>query len=207
MRRRVVTVTLPARPPEPEYPEYEQVRAEAERRSRGPIDPQKLREMEEVAARRRSDWCTAVIGRTFAGIAYIPYVDAFMLLVADEMNLEPPVPQRIAESRRLFDEQRAQDQARRDEQREQERQRWELALASCPVKVDVRANLNRGSSRSLLHATTDVPVRSDRGVHPAGRALCEHKRNPRRLGEPIADGVATCRSCVTYVAKIRPIEG
>lgn len=206
MRRRVVTITLPTPVAEAEYPEYDQVRIEAERRSRGPLDPQKLQEMEEVASRRGRDWCTAVIGRNFGGIAYTPCADAFMLLVADERDLEPPVPKRIAAARQEFEEQRAQDRARRAGQREQERQRWELALATCPVEVAVRANLNRAGSRGLLHATTKVPVRSDRGVHPAGRALCEHKRSPRRLGEPIPDGVATCRSCVTYVAKIRPMD-
>ncbi|WP_371605058.1 hypothetical protein OG345_41670 (plasmid) [Streptomyces sp. NBC_01220] len=206
MRRRVVTITLPTPVAEAEYPEYDQVRSEAEHRSRGPIDPQKLREMEEVAARRGRDWCTAVIGRNFGGIAYTPSADAFMLLVADEMGLEPPIPKRIAEARQRFEEQRAQDRARRSVQRQLERDRWELALSACPVEVSVRANLNRAGARGLLHATTAVPVRSDRGVHPAGRALCEHKRTPRRLGEPIPDGVATCRSCITYVAKVRPMD-
>ncbi|MFN1193342.1 hypothetical protein ACK03K_34325 [[Kitasatospora] papulosa] len=206
MRRRVVSITLPTPVPEPEYPEYDQVRTEAERRSRGPLDPGALPVMEAVARRRGDDWCTGVIGRTFGGVAYVPCADAFMLLVADEMGLEPPVPQRIAESRRLFDEQRAQERARREERKEHERRRWELALSTCTVSVTVRANLNRGGSRALDHAVPDVPVRSSRGMHEAGRALCERKRNPRQLGEPIPDGVATCQNCVTYVAEIRPVD-
>ncbi|MER6616303.1 hypothetical protein [Streptomyces xantholiticus] len=206
MRRRVLTITLPRREAEAEYPEYDKVRAEAERRDRGPLDPQALKEMEAVAHRRGHNWCTAVIGRTFGGIAYTPSTDAFMLLVADGMGLEPPLPQRIVEARRTFDEQRGEDRKRRERVLEQERQRWELALSTCPVAVTVRANVKRGGGRALLHAVTDVPVRSSRGVHPAGRALCEHKRNPRTLGEPIADGVATCQSCVKYVAEIRPMD-
>lgn len=208
MRRRVYSITLPPQPAEPEYPEYDQVLAEAERSSRGPLDPQKPKEMEEVAARRGHDWCTGVIGRSFAGVAHIPCADGFMLLIADRLDLEPPVPRRIAEEKRAFNEQRDQDRARRAEERQQDLERWTLALASCLVKVDVRANLNRGGARGRLHATPDVAVRSNRGVHPAGQALCEAERTPRRLGDPIPDGVATCRSCVTYVAKIRPlVEG
>ncbi|MFG2408789.1 hypothetical protein ACGFR8_31485 [Streptomyces brevispora] len=201
-----MSITLPTPMPEPEYPEYDQVRAKAERRSRGPLDPQKLTEMEAVADRRGNDWCTGVIGRSFGGVAHIPCADAFMLLVADEMGLEPPVPQRIVAARREFDERREEDRARRTERQEHARRRWELALSTCTVKVTVHANLNRGGRQVTSHAVTDVPVRSSRGVHAAGRALCEHKRNPRRLGEPIPGGVATCQSCVSYVAEIRPMD-
>ncbi|MGW6145834.1 hypothetical protein, partial [Streptomyces sp. NPDC055140] len=70
MRRRVVAVSLPNQPAEAAYPEYVQVRTEAQRRSRGPLDPRKPTEMAAVSRRRGHDWCTAVIGRPFAGIAY-----------------------------------------------------------------------------------------------------------------------------------------
>ncbi|MCD9904591.1 hypothetical protein LUR56_39955 [Streptomyces sp. MT29] len=94
MRRRVVSTPLSPPPAEPEYPEYDQVRAEAARRSAGPIDPQILPKMAVVTARRGNLWCTAVLGRPFAGVARVPTVDAFMLLIADELELEPPVPER-----------------------------------------------------------------------------------------------------------------
>ncbi|MGW3627798.1 hypothetical protein [Streptomyces sp. NPDC000880] len=210
MRRRVVTVSLPTRAAEAEYPEYDQVRTEAERQSRGPLDPRKLNEMEAVAHRRGNDWCTAVIGRTFAGIAYIPSTDAFMLLIADEMGLEPPLPERIVEARRTFDAQRAEDRQRRADAREQECKRWELATASCPVKVTVHSNLKRGQMRELRHA---VPVEDalsgQNRRHPAGRALCEmpDRPHPRELGEALEEGTAaTCRSCVKYVGLIRRVS-
>ncbi|MEU9495874.1 hypothetical protein AB0D73_29355 [Streptomyces sp. NPDC048215] len=206
MRSRVVTITLPPELAKADYPEFEEVRAEGVRRGRGPIDPQALRQMEEVAARRGDDWCTAVIGRSFAGIRYVSCAESFMLLVADERGLEPPLPQRYVEARRLFDERREQDRARRAEQGRLERERWEAAVRTCLVKVSVRPNLNRGGRRSMPHVVPDVPVRSSRGVHPAGRALCEHWRNPRQLGDPIPDGVATCQSCVRYAAEIRSMN-
>ncbi|MFI1532087.1 hypothetical protein [Streptomyces griseus] len=207
MRRRVVSIPLSPPPAEPEYPEYDQVRAEAVRRSAGPIDPQILPKMAIVAALRGRTWCTAVIGRAFAGVAHVPAVDAFMLLVADELDLVPPVPQRVAAAQRLLEDQRARDRARADQKREGERRRWELALSTCPVDITVRPNLKRqGVARDMPHAVAAVPVRSSRGVHPAGRALCEHKRSPRQLGEPIDGGVVTCQSCVRYVAEIRPMD-
>ncbi|MCD9904590.1 hypothetical protein LUR56_39950 [Streptomyces sp. MT29] len=82
-----------------------------------------------------------------------------------------------------------------------------MALSTCPVDITVRPNLKRqGAGRDMPHAVAAVPVRSSRRVHPAGRALCEDKRSPRQLGDPIDDGVVTCQSCVRYVAEIRPMD-
>ncbi|MFB7403345.1 hypothetical protein ACFCZR_24530 [Streptomyces rubiginosohelvolus] len=207
MRRRVVSIPLSPPPAQPEYPEYDQVRAEATRRSAGPIDPRILPQMEIVAARRGNTWCSIIIGRAFAGVSRVPTVDAYMLLVADELKVDPPVPQRIAAARQLLEDQRSRDRARVEQKREEERRRWELALSTCPVEITVRPNLKRqGAGRDMPHAVAAVPVRSSRGVHPAGRALCEHKRSPRQLGEPIDGGVVACQSCVRYVAEIRPMD-
>ncbi|MFD7897575.1 hypothetical protein [Streptomyces sp. NPDC059743] len=81
--------------------------------------PAGTRKIAQMVHRRGTDWCTVVLGRRFPGIAYVPGPDAWMLVVADERGLEPPLPQRITDSRREFDERRAQDHQRRDGATEQ----------------------------------------------------------------------------------------
>ncbi|MGW6145872.1 hypothetical protein [Streptomyces sp. NPDC055140] len=129
-----------------------------------------------------------------------------MLLVADEMGLEPPLPERFVEARRVFNEQRAEDRLRRKAAREQARQHWELSLSICPVKVTVHSNLRRGQMRRLEHVVPEEDVLSGRSrLHVAGRALCEDpdRAIPRHLGEAIEGGVATCRNCLNTLAVIR----
>lgn len=206
MARHRIPVLLTTPDPEPAYAEFEDVRAEASRRNTSFVSTREIERMEEVAGRRGYDWCSAVLGRGFPGVARVPGTEAWMLIVADERGLEPPLPQRIVDSRREFDERRDDDRRRREEATEQARRQWDLAVASCPVQVTVHSNLKRVGRRELLHAVPGEPVRSKRGVHPAGRALCEHRRNPRTLGESIDDGTATCQSCVRYVAEIRSMD-
>lgn len=73
------------------YPEYEQVAAAAAAMP-STVNPAELAVMEEVACRRGPDWCTTVIGRPYSGLEYTPLRDARMLVVADELGLDPPPP-------------------------------------------------------------------------------------------------------------------
>ncbi|GAA5070794.1 hypothetical protein [Streptomyces similanensis] len=209
MRRRVVTVVLPNPEPEPAYDLYQEVRADAERRSRGPLDPQKLKEMHEVAGRRGRDWCTAVLGHAFPGVDRSSTADGWMLILADEMRLDPPLPQRIVAQRALRQEAEELRAKQEREQREREESHWEKALAAAGVEMTVRENTRHtGVGGRLRHAVPKEDLVSGRSRrHPAERGLCETpgRTDPLHLSEPV-DAPANCHRCLGYVGKVRALD-
>lgn len=209
MRRRIVTVSLPAPLAEPAYPEYKEVRAEAERRSRGPIDPSEIQRVEDLVHRRGRDWCTAVLGHPYAGIRSTSHTDSCTLLVADERGLEPPLPPRIVEERKAREAAEAEREEQARERRAQEQRRWDLVVAAAPVELTVRENTRHtGVGGSLRHAVPEVELRSGRSRrHLPGRALCETpgRANPLLLGEPVS-APANCVRCLEYAAQVRTLD-
>ncbi|MCG8971779.1 hypothetical protein [Streptomyces sp. CL12-4] len=209
MRRRVVTVLLPQPEPEPAYDLYQEVRKDAENRDRGPLDPRAIQQMEEVARRRGHDWCTAVLGRSFPGIARSSGVDGWTLIVADELHLDPPLPPRIVEERKRrqeAEERRAQQTMARQER---EQRRWDAALAAAGVEMTVRENTRHTGVRGpLRHAVPKTDVVSGRSrKHPADRALCETpgRANPLHLSEPV-NAPANCNRCLDWMEKVRTLD-
>jgi hypothetical protein len=203
------------RNPRVAYDGYDDLRAEAQRRTRGPINPADLDVYAAVFRARTLDWCRSVLGHdvvpTWAGRGGIPWLEAEMLRVAHERGLDPPEPpwliQWKAESAAT---QRLQDEALAAGLH-QDRQRWAAALAASGVPADqleVRANtrsssqVRHGRRQALLHVVPLVNVRSARRRHPAGRELCAVS-HARQLSDPV-DGPATCVSCIRYTAEIRP---
>ena len=201
--------------PEVAYGEYDEVCAEARRRTRGPINPASLDEYRAVVAARDTDWCRAVLGHdvppSLLGRGGLPWLEMEMLRVAHERGLEPPMPPWLVQ----WKEESAAPQAQLDEARGQAQRRdadaWATTLATCGVPVDqlevrpnVRSRQVRGGQRQMLrHVVPLIAVRSKRRGHQAGRALCEAQRTRRVLGEP-TDQPATCTSCLKYTAEIQP---
>jgi hypothetical protein len=196
--------------PRPAYPEAQQVRELARARCPRFADPARLYPSAGVARRRGPDWVVAVLGRPVCG-RRMTQVEEYMLIVADEMNLDPPLPELIFRWR----DDSAAPGAGRDAPSEaaarRDRERSEAALAACQVPVEKRPNTHgRRTPRGVHsgHLVHFVPVadaisgRSRR--HVAGRALCETpgRRKPRVLGEP-TDQPATCMSCLDYAPRIR----
>ncbi|MFE1206292.1 hypothetical protein ACFW5V_31915 [Streptomyces sp. NPDC058762] len=209
MRRRVVTVLLPRPEPEPAYALYQEVRKDAESRDRGPLGPQALNRMYEVAQRRGRDWCTAVLGHSFPGIDHSTSTDGWTLIVADELRLDPPLPDRVVRQRAL--QKKAEELRAKQEQERQEREqsRWEAALTAASVEVTVRENTRHtGVGGSLRHATPKTDVVSGRSrKHPADRALCETpgRSNPLHLSDPV-NAPANCFRCLGWLGKVRPLD-
>ncbi|WP_431976036.1 hypothetical protein [Micromonospora haikouensis] len=195
---------------EPAYPEYEELYAKARIAGRF-ANPHRFGLFKEVAHRRGYDWCTAVVGRVYGGLATVTSEEAELLVIADQADINPPLPARIvkaraqrAEHQALLDKERAAQQARYE-------QAWKAAREKCAVPVQVRRNLTArphgaGFAHHLGHVVPEVECRSGRSRrHLAGRALCESpgRARPLRLGGP-DNGPATCSSCLKYTPLIRP---
>ena len=201
--------------PEVAYGEYDEVCAEARRRTRGPINPASLDEYRAVVAAHDADWCRSVLGHdvppSLLGRGGLPWLEMEMLRIAHERGLEPPLPAWLVQ----WKDESAAAQARLEEAREHAQRRdadaWATALATCGVPVDqlevrpnVRSRQVRGGRREMLrHVVPLIAVRSKRRSHQAGRALCEAQRTPRELGER-TDQPTTCTSCLKYTAEIQP---
>lgn len=193
---------------QPAYPEYEELRAEAEATRPRFVDPAVVRQQKDMRTRRGADWCTAVLGREDGTLTCL---DAHMLMLADQRDLNPPLPAPIIAARQ---ERRAQEEEtarRREAARDRDRAKYDAALEACDVPVTVRPNVN-GRHLSggfddgpLRHVTPDVDAVSGRTrTHPAHRPLCERpdRAKPRVLGEPAKEH-GTCGTCLAYMPKIR----
>jgi hypothetical protein len=199
------------------YGEYDEVRAEAYRRTSGPINPAALDEYRTVVAAHDTDWCRSVLGHdvpaSILGRGGLPWLEVEMLRVAHERGLQPPMPPWLVQWKAKSAAARTQLDEARGQARQRDADAWAAALATCGVpagQLEVRPNLHsrqvRGGRREMLrHVMPLIAVRSKRRVHQAGRALCEARRAPRVLGER-TDEPATCASCLKYTAEIQPDE-
>lgn len=209
MRRRVVTALIPQPDPEPAYPEHEDVRREARRRGGPFVNLADTDRWTEVARRRGGDWCAAVLGMGFPGAYALSTVDGWMLIVADERDLNPPLPARILEDRKHAQEAKELRERQAKERQEREMRRWQAALAAAGVEVTVRENTRHtGVGGSLRHVVPKEELVSGRSrKHLADRGLCEtpDRVDPLHLGEPV-DAPANCRRCLDYLEKVRALD-
>ncbi|MFD7505431.1 hypothetical protein [Streptomyces sp. NPDC059850] len=162
--------------------------------------------MTEAVARRGRDWCTAVLGRGFPGVDRISSVDGWMLVAADELNLDPPLPRRIVEEREAAEERRKAQATLAAAKLETEKRRWNLVASAGPVVLTVHENTRHtGPDGATRHAVPPADVVSRKArKHPAGRGLCETpgRANPLHLGAAV-DLPPNCVRCLDYAAKIR----
>ncbi|MEU1592804.1 hypothetical protein ABZ468_08060 [Streptomyces sp. NPDC005708] len=209
MRRHVVTALLPMPTPEPEYDLYQEIRKDAEGRSRGPISPATVQRMQEVAQRRGYDWCTAVLGFSYPGIMRISTPDGWTLIIADELRLDPPLPTRIVEERKAAEKRRADRDKAEAAQLEAAQEAWRQLSATAPVPLTVHENTKHtGPAGSLRHLTAAVDLVSGRArQHKAGAGLCETVNRPKPLclGDAV-DLPPTCKSCKKYAAEVRTLD-
>lgn len=202
----------PASAPTPTYEQYEQIHAEARRSMPRFVGRGDLARWQEIAQRRGHDWCTAVLGKGWAGVSRSTPHDCEMLAVADRLDLEPPLPAQIAADRQAARKREQQSTAARERQHLKDLERWVQARGECRVPVQVLPNTQgrrygTGMAEGpLRHAVPIHDAVSARGrQHPAGRALCESPRRakPLHLGDP-CDEPATCVRCLAWMPKIRP---
>jgi hypothetical protein len=211
-RRTLRPVPLPQPHPEPEptYPEYEDLLRTALQNVRGPIGGRTVAQMEDVVQRRGRDWCTAVLGRPFPGLSYVPTSDGWLLLLADERGLDPALPERIVRERQAEDAQRQERAGAAAVKLEQEKRRWALIAAATSITFAVRENARHtGVGGSLRHVTAAVDLLSGRSRrHKAGAALCEMpgRTNPLHLGSPLENLPPTCGRCIAYAGQVRALD-
>lgn len=201
---------------EPQYPEFAELRGEAERRSRGFVNPSDVRaggRYDQVFYRRGYDWCVAVLGGAFPGVPRITHFEAELLVVADERNVDPPLPQSVVESRARAAARQDADTVWRKLIASRDEAAWRAALEAAAAGVElqvftnVKARPRHGVAHYLGHAVPAVDVYSGRGrTHHAGAALCESpgRANPLQLESEPSDVPATCKRCLAWIPKVRP---
>lgn len=201
----------------PTYPEYAELRQEADRRSRF-VDRADLDRMEDAARRRDTEWCSTIIGYVFPGIRSISTRDANLLVVADERNITPPLPAHLAEAfaeaKRRHEEQEAAWKAKADAAAKVQAERaarWVELQELLPVPVEVRHNYT--SSRHLENYTQGADhiylpegLTIGRLNRPAHDVLCSTPSRRKDLAEfphTATDGrLPTCKACWNTAERI-----
>lgn len=199
-------------PPDPAYPEYPAIVAEARRITPTFVDPANLHPERPVVDRRGLDWCTAVLGRPIGFGRRLTVHEQYVLIAADAADVDPPLPAWIAEAREDGRRRNAKREAVRQAHRRRDEERWRTALEQATVALEVcpssRPRVRAGHSGHLGHA---VPIRDVYSgtrtvrVHPAGRALCESERRarPLDLGSATAADPVTCLRCLNWAPNVR----
>ena len=151
-------------PPQPAYPQYDAVLAEARRITPQFVDPANLAPETDVVRRRGDDWCTAVLGRPYGWTSRITLLEQYLLIAADQLDVDPPLPTWIVEGRLAAAEAQAEKQRRVEAARQRDRDAWAAALAEATVEIDVHHGSHarvRGSLyESLGHAVPRADVYS-----------------------------------------------
>lgn len=202
-------------PPAPTYPEYQALLDEAHRTVPRFVDPANLYPARPVAARRGADWCTAVLGRPNGPYERRSRVEDQMLIVADQADVDPPLPDWIMQARAEGERVQAERDAATRARLQRDADAWAAVLADTTVPLEVhhgsRPRVRGLTSELLRHAvpTADVVSGARRlRVHPAGRALCESEQRSKPLAlDGISDGPVTCVRCLDWAPRVRTREG
>ncbi len=216
-RRRLYTLpesSLPPnwrtpRRPAPTYPEYAQLRADAEASARadgGFVDPGKVRRWQQMG--RPWEWRVSVLGhdRTES------LVELHMLLLAADRGLMPPPQQWFADILAAGEERDAARAAQRKARDDKDETVSQAALAEFPVGVTVLRNgtgrVRYGFVHHLGHIVPKADVLSGSEQRPrrhrAGRGLCETENRGKPLDLSGGEGgPATCERCLMWAAKVR----
>ena len=197
--------------PEPTYPEYPRLRAEAEERVLAEgrfVNPAQLAKVQRL--NRSWEWKVSVLGHDGDGTQ--TRLDMQLLLVADEWDLNPDPPAWLVEMRREGAERDAAQRAARRARDEADAAASRAAEEACEVALTVQRNgtarPRHGFMHNLGHFVPAVDAYSGFGArrrrHRAGRALCESaaRATPLDLSGGTG-GAATCVSCLRYAPMIR----
>jgi hypothetical protein len=195
--------------PAPTYPEYEQLVADAQAAVNADgrhVDPAKLHRVQDL--RRSWDWRVSVVGHDRPTRTL---VEMHMLLLADQRNLNPPLPQWLVDARAAAADRDAELRAARERREAADQAEWEKTLAECSVEVEVfrngHARVRYGYVHHLGHVVPKEDALSGRSrLHRAGRGLCETEKRSKPLDlSGGKGGPGTCVNCLTYTPKIRPV--
>jgi hypothetical protein len=208
-------IALLTDPPAPTYPEYLALYAAAQRTAPRFVDPANPYVGAAAAARRGSDWCTAVLGRPYPGPRRLTVVQGRLLELADEAGVDPPLPDWIVQARADGERIRAARERQRSARARREAEAWRAVLEQTTVELVIREGsrprVRGGASEHLRHAVPAVDVYSGTRTvrtHPAGRALCESERRARPLAlGAVTEEPATCVRCLQWAPRVRTAAG
>lgn len=195
----------------PTYPQYAALLADARAAAAAAkfVDPAALARLRSL--NRDWDWRVSVLGYFGDGTATLE--EMYLLLLADERDLKPPLPQWLADKRADDDAADLLRQQARQWRADQDQLAWDIILKALRVEVVVRRNGTArpryGYVHHLGHAVPAVdafsgPARSPRR-HPAGRGLCESETRKKPLDLSGGEGgPVTCVRCLALAVKVRP---
>lgn len=201
--------------PPPEYPEYGTLRADADRLAGPFVDPADVHHrIPALVDRRGHDWVLAVLGRGYGGPGSLYGSDMALLKLADERDLNPPLPAHILARR-------AEQRARQDEA-EQARlarlklldEEWAALRAALPVPVEVYHNYTshrhyEGYVQGKDHILVEAELHVGRLHRFKGEPLCFTPSNAHNLvyfDDPGDHRRPECRACIRTACRITRLE-
>jgi len=198
-----VTTTHP-----PSYPEYADLHARATASAAADgwfVDPVKFRRWQSL--HRGHDWTISVLGHN----QQHSLVEIHMLLIADDWNLQPPLPRWLTEQRAEQQRREAARRAANDARIAALRGEWTSLWTALPVPVTVAYNYSgpnhrEGWCQGAAHILAAADLRAGRLHRVAGSALCTVSSNAKHQdfadGQPPEDRWPTCKACLRTASRL-----
>jgi hypothetical protein len=199
--------------PEPTYPQYAALRAEADHRAGPSVDPYNVNtRIPDLVARRGHDWDHAVLGRPYPGPSGMYSGDMELLLLANEQDITPPLPAGVLEARQRAEDERIAAARIRAERIARLDAEWTALVKAMPIAVMVAHNYQSGRHcKNGYVQGGDHIIAGEHLVHGrfarlASSAFCETKSNTGSLYFPNMltpdERRPTCKACIRAACKI-----
>lgn len=181
------------------------LRAEAAKQSRSPVDPRQLQRVTEFASSHR-EWASSILGRPFNGIRSLRGLELALLDLAAEAEPEPPAPVRLPAQPSPAEIAAAESARSADAA-------WGDLVERFPVRVGVAYNFSgplhvETYASGADHIILLADVRAGRLHRAEGRSLCHTPSRSRHLLfdptqiHPPADRTPTCKECIRTAYRI-----
>ncbi len=208
-----------SRQSDPIYPEYAELRAEADRRASWCVDPADINfRIPDLVAARGYDWAYAVLGRPYGGPQSLYGSDIELLKLAGERDLDPSLPQHVVEARAAAEAHSIAGQEAAAARRRLLDEEWQAIVAALaarqnPVLVKVAHNYTSGrhcesgyvQGGDHIVFETRLLASAGRLRREPGQSACyqpSRARNVEVLVEVDDDRLPTCKSCIRTVARV-----
>lgn len=173
----------------------------------GFIDPAKWRAYKSL--RRAPDWYVAVLGHARRHTD----LDLHALLIADRLDLDPPLPAWLAERRAAEATARADADAARAALRERLDEEWTRLREALPVPAGCYYNYSgpnhvEGFEQGAVHIVLAADLTAGRLTRARGDALCttpstrRHQHFALDGGQDAATRRPTCKACITTACRL-----
>lgn len=197
-----------------QYPQLLALAEESVREDGGIVDPVKMRRYGQTIGRRGRDWAISVLGHARLGLGPggATLTEMHLLLIADEHDVTPPLPEHIAAARAAS---AAKELAQREKRIEALGAEWAALRQALPVVVTCEHNYQSrhhcdGYVQGADHIVVHADLRHGRLARLAFEALCETPSNRRQLYFPFSHlenlrdggGFPSCKACIRHACTI-----